>query len=800
MTSDLDRADIEQAIRLYQPQERRYRRPGALAAALDPASRTSKALDLIDQALVDLEESREVDALAIFLPPQEGKSQRASRRYPEWLLDNDPALRIALVSYELDTALRWGRDVKQDVALAEEDRLRIAIRQDSSAAGRWETLAGGGMYCVGIGGPLTGRPVDRLIVDDPVKDRAAAESARIRDLTWDWWESVALTRLAPGAKVVLIQCMTGDTPVLMGDGTEKRLADIRPGDTVATYERGEVTTSAVRNWACQGPDRIYTIRMRSGRTVRANARHPFLTVDARGAESWQRTDLLRPGSRIRLVTGASGGASSAPSATGQRGAQAVTARDCACRTTTSSDGRGEFARRLSTRRQAGQRTSATAMASTWRSMTGSLRSRAASALSAPTPLAVADQSLTTRAFASITTTRPGASGDCCAIAATLPLDTSGHRRPCSRQLSTYSVSCDEVAEVIPAGFEDVFDIEVERTHTFIANGLTTHNTRWHEDDLAGRIFARPSPLRWRVLSIPAIAVEGDPLGRAPGEELVSVRRREPGYFRRLAATMSRYVFSGVYQQNPTAPEGNFFRRATFRYWRPLPPWPDGRERIDLEGIPVTLADSWRFLTIDPAASTKTSADYTVISCWAQSLDGHLILLDRARARVPDHDHFTLAEPLARRWGASQMYIEKSWWAATFVTDAKAAGYPVAPLEADTDKVTRAIPAAGRVSAGRVWFPAETSGCSCGGPCSEEGGSWLGEWCDELAAFPRGAHDDQVDTFSYAARVVSAEWVPPGRQPPLPGLTGEERALIEEAHRAATGDGQAGGLDIMSVPY
>jgi len=512
---------------MFEARRRRYANPGHLAAALDPRTNTSPALDLIDAALTSLMAADSpVNALAVFLPPQEGKSQKCSRRFPEWLLDHDSTVRVAIVSYEQDMALRWGRDIKQDVKLypcrsvaahGECDRacggLHISIRQDSAAAGRWETPAGGGVYCVGVGGPLTGRPVDVLIIDDPVKDRAAAESQKIRDTTWDWWESVALTRLAPNARVVLIQ------------------------------------------------------------------------------------------------------------------------------------------------------------------------------------------------------------------------------------------------------------------------------TRWHEDDLAGRIFSRPSPLEWRKLVIPAIAEDDDPLGRSPGEELPSVRQRVAGYFRRLKATMSAYVFSGVYQQSPTAPEGNFFRRQTFRYWREQASWQDGRERIDLEGMPVTLADCWRFITMDFAASTRSSADYTVASCWAIDMSGNLILLDRARARIPDHEHFAMCDPLRRRWAAEQVYVEANWWSSTFVQDALDRGVPVAPIRADTDKVTRAIPAAGRVHSGKVWFPAQAE--------------WLDEWCDELAIFPQGAHDDQVDTLSYAARIVAHEWTPAATQP-RQGVSTWEAAVNAAAH-SATGDGH-GDLDIMGVPY
>lgn len=799
---------FEYAARMFDPKRRRYRNPGHLAKRLDTKNYSSPALDLIDQELTDLiDPAADHDALMVFLPPQEGKSQKVSRRFPEWLLDHDPSVRIAIASYGEELAVRWGRDIKQDVehnpchsteqhgdCEADCGGLHIPIRRDSSAAGRWETPAGGGVYCVGIGGPLTGRPVDvlerALIIDDPVKDRAAAESSKIRDSTWDWWESVALTRLAPGARTVLIQCMTGDTPVMMGDGTGRPLRDVRPGDTVATYENGQLTTSTVRNWANQGPDSVYMIRMKSGAVVKANARHPFLTVQD-GAETWRRTDTLRPGSLIRRVTRGNGAESPAP-ATSPRESQAVTARACACPATTSSAGQTGTVHRQSPPRIAEPLTSSTATGSPQLSMTGCSQSRTASALSASAP--TASLPIGSGRSASITTTTPGGYAACSATTATLLSATVTASRSSTQPLSTYGTGTDEIAEVAPCGTEDVFDLQIDRTENFVANGLISHNTRWHQDDLAGRILSRPSPLRWKVLSIPAIAVNDDPLGRLPGEELPSVRRREPGYFRRLAATMSRYVFSGVYQQTPTAAEGNFFRRPTFRYWRDMPAWHDGRERIDLEGTAVTLADTWRFITMDFAASSRSSADFTVASCWAITNMGDLVLLDRVRARVPDHEHFALCAPLIERWGVTQVYVEQNWWSKTFVADARDHGTPVAPLLADTDKVTRAIPAAGRIHSGKVWFPAVTSGCPCG-ECKD--GDWLDEWCDELAIFPEGTHDDQVDTLAYAARVAVAEWTP-APTPARPGFSPHERA-VAAAHDSATGDGRRD-LDIMNLPY
>jgi predicted phage terminase large subunit-like protein len=261
--------------------------------------------------------------------------------------------------------------------------------------------------------------------------------------------------------------------------------------------------------------------------------------------------------------------------------------------------------------------------------------------------------------------------------------------------------------------------------------------------------------------------------------------------------MSPYTFAGIYQQSPTAPEGNFFRRAAFRYWRLAGPSPDGRTVLLLDGQPVMLADCWRFATVDVAASTKTSADYTVCAVWGVSVAGDLILLDRRRARIADHDQFGLVEPLRARWRFDTCYVEQSWWSKTLTQDAQAAGMPVAPLTADTDKVTRAIPAAGRVHAGRVWFPAETSGCECGN-CTR--GDWLDEWCDELAAFPTGTNDDQVDVLAYAARVISHEWTPQ-TNPPTSRPTDHERAVALAALSATGGAGDGhGDIDLMRAAW
>jgi len=202
VTESLDWMD--HALRLLlPPPPPRWATPGDLARYLDPRTRQTTALDLIDAALV--EAFRTPDArLVISMPPQEGKSQRASRRFPLWALTQNPDLRIAITSYEHDVARRWGRVIRDDITAHSTD-LGMSIRLDLAAQHEWQ-LAGhdGGVYTAGVGGALTGRAVDLLLIDDPVKGREQADSPTFRERAWDWWQETASTRLAPGAPVVLI--------------------------------------------------------------------------------------------------------------------------------------------------------------------------------------------------------------------------------------------------------------------------------------------------------------------------------------------------------------------------------------------------------------------------------------------------------------------------------------------------------------------------------------------------------------------------------------------------------------------
>lgn len=273
-------------------------------------------------------------------------------------------------------------------------------------------------------------------------------------------------------------------------------------------------------------------------------------------------------------------------------------------------------------------------------------------------------------------------------------------------------------------------------------------TLWHEAETIQGILSNEGR-DWEVIRIPALADSpDDPLGRTIGEPMQSARGERN--WAKIRRDVGEYVFSALYQQRPSPAEGGLFRRLWWRYWSPGPRF-DGRERLDLAGRSRPLDECWRFITGDLAASTRTSADYTVAAAWALTIDGDLVLLDYVRAKISEANHYDLFRPLAQRWAVDTAFVEATQHSMTLTAEAARSGLHVTPLRADIDKFSRALPYSARASGGRVWLPAGM-------------GDKTKTWVDEHAAFPSGTHDDLVDTGAYAVRVAVTKWQPP---PPLP---------------------------------
>lgn len=151
-------------------------------------------------------ENGEIKRLMIFCPPRSGKSQEATINFPAQYLGNHQDKEIATVSYSGELAVDFGSKTR-DIINSEVYKLmfpEVNIRADEKAKGKWKTEKGGSYTSVGVGGVLTGRGADLLIIDDPIKNREEADSKVYRDKVWNFYTSTAYTRLNPGAALIVI--------------------------------------------------------------------------------------------------------------------------------------------------------------------------------------------------------------------------------------------------------------------------------------------------------------------------------------------------------------------------------------------------------------------------------------------------------------------------------------------------------------------------------------------------------------------------------------------------------------------
>jgi predicted phage terminase large subunit-like protein len=148
-------------------------------------------------------ERGEIERLMVLMPPGSAKSTYVSTLFTPWYLARHPDHAIIAASHTMELAERFGRRVR-NLINEHSATLDITLAPDIQAAGQWETTAGGEYFAVGVLGAVTGRRADVLVVDDPVKSKADADSETVRERVWEWWKADLLTRLKPGAKIVLV--------------------------------------------------------------------------------------------------------------------------------------------------------------------------------------------------------------------------------------------------------------------------------------------------------------------------------------------------------------------------------------------------------------------------------------------------------------------------------------------------------------------------------------------------------------------------------------------------------------------
>lgn len=160
---------------------------------------------LIAQKLEAVERG-EIKRLIITMPPRHSKSVQATQAFTAWYLGRNPGGRIITASYGQELASDFGSKTRDLVASQEYRAIfpELVLKEDTQSKNKWATEQNGHYISVGVGGALTGRGANILIIDDPVKNREEAESQIYREKVWNWYTSTAFTRLEPDGAVIVI--------------------------------------------------------------------------------------------------------------------------------------------------------------------------------------------------------------------------------------------------------------------------------------------------------------------------------------------------------------------------------------------------------------------------------------------------------------------------------------------------------------------------------------------------------------------------------------------------------------------
>jgi len=148
--------------------------------------------------------SGEINRLIINMPPRHTKSEFASYLLPAWMVGREPKLKIIQATHTGELAIRFGRKAKNLIDSEDYSKIfKTTLQEDSKAAGRWETAQGGEYFAAGVGGAITGRGADLLIIDDPHSEQDAL-SPTAMESAYEWYTSGPRQRLQPGGKIVLV--------------------------------------------------------------------------------------------------------------------------------------------------------------------------------------------------------------------------------------------------------------------------------------------------------------------------------------------------------------------------------------------------------------------------------------------------------------------------------------------------------------------------------------------------------------------------------------------------------------------
>ncbi|EJR01712.1 hypothetical protein II5_04509 [Bacillus cereus MSX-A1] len=241
-------------------------------------------------------------------------------------------------------------------------------------------------------------------------------------------------------------------------------------------------------------------------------------------------------------------------------------------------------------------------------------------------------------------------------------------------------------------------------------------TRWHEDDLQGRLLSKEygEPLPWQVYNLPLEAEEDDVIGRAVGEPLWPER-----YGLEFIQERKRYPssFNSLYQGRPTAAEGNLLKRKWWQYYDTLP------KMVHI------------IMSIDATFKDEADSDFVCIQVWGKN-GADMYLIDNLKARMNFPTTLQAIRNMVRKYPkAHAKLVEDKANGPAIISMLKNEIGGMIPVNPQGGKVARVNAVSPYIESGNVYLPRQAP--------------WVHNFVEECASFPQGKNDDQVDAMSQA---------------------------------------------------
>ena len=247
-------------------------------------------------------------------------------------------------------------------------------------------------------------------------------------------------------------------------------------------------------------------------------------------------------------------------------------------------------------------------------------------------------------------------------------------------------------------------------------------TRWHEDDLAGRLLKemKAGGQQWTVLELQAVAGENDALGRRPGEALWPEYGYNEAWAAETKVDVGTYFWNALYQQHPSSPEGEILKRGWWKFYKAIP--------ADLQEV----IQSW-----DMTFKDSDGSDYVTGGVWGRK-GADKYLLDQVRGRMDFPTTLAAVKALTAKWPeARAKLVEDKANGPAVIATLKREIPGLIPVEPRGSKMARVAAVSPEIEAGNVYLPDPSIA------------PWVNDFIEECSAFPNGKHDDQVDQMSQA---------------------------------------------------